>query len=355
MDLRKISASLAMVGILWFGAVQASADEVHLENGSRLIGTVIGIEDGKLTMETDFAGTVTISMDQVARIVTDEPLNVGTEAGEIIQGRLVADDEGAQAIESEAVGIRPLPPVNMSTAWAIGTDSPAERAQRAALEAAMPRWSLRLEAGLNGETGNTERISFNGRVTARRTTDSDRLSIYGAARYTREGGEDTTRYFLAGTGYEVDLSDRLFAFGRVEFEHDRFEDIDLRATGTVGLGYFVIRSPESDLRLRAGFGIQHEDYRSDRPSDTSPIAELGADYRREITPWLNYNFNITYFPTLDDFNDYRIVMENSAEIPLSSDEQWKLRTGVRNNYRGAPSPGLKRLETIYFLNLVMDF
>ncbi|MCC5829489.1 MAG: DUF481 domain-containing protein [Phycisphaeraceae bacterium] len=349
------AASVAAAVFVSGTALVAMADEVHLANGSRLVGTVKAIEDGKLTIETDFAGTITVDMEQVERIVTEQPLNVELGTGEVAQGRMAAGEEGEQLVESEDLGARPLPIGNVTAAWGLGEESPRMRAQRAALEAAQPKWTLRLEAGLTGETGNNERINVNAGATARRATDTDRLTFFGRARFARENSVDTARQFAAGAGYEVDIHRNLFAYGRVEFEHDRFEDIEFRATGIGGLGYFILREPESEWKVRAGLGVQHESFRSDRESDTSLVGELGTDYFRQFAPWLLYNFSFTYIPTFDDLNDYRLVMENSAEIPLGSDEMWKIRAGVRNSYRGSPSPGLKRLDTVYFLNLVVDF
>ena len=39
-------------------------DEILLKNGSRLIGRVTSSRDGTVTIDTEFAGTLQISMDQ---------------------------------------------------------------------------------------------------------------------------------------------------------------------------------------------------------------------------------------------------------------------------------------------------
>ena len=49
-------------------------DEVVLQNGSKILGTITASRDGKLKIETDFAGTLTISLDQVQSMRTAEPV-----------------------------------------------------------------------------------------------------------------------------------------------------------------------------------------------------------------------------------------------------------------------------------------
>lgn len=50
--------------------------ESLLKDGSRLIGTVIAAKDGLVTLKTNFAGTLSMSMDQIVPVNTRNPVVV---------------------------------------------------------------------------------------------------------------------------------------------------------------------------------------------------------------------------------------------------------------------------------------
>ncbi|MCX2193555.1 hypothetical protein LD112_14500 [Pantoea agglomerans] len=57
-------------------AQQATADTVWLNNGDRLTGTIRYLSDGKLAIETHYAGTVTLDWSAVSTLASENPVNV---------------------------------------------------------------------------------------------------------------------------------------------------------------------------------------------------------------------------------------------------------------------------------------
>ncbi len=72
--------------VLLFLAAVAAADEVHLKNGDRLSGTIVTLSAGKLELETDFAGRLSINWGQVDRIETESPIEVVLADGTSLKG-----------------------------------------------------------------------------------------------------------------------------------------------------------------------------------------------------------------------------------------------------------------------------
>ena len=91
-------------------------------------------------------------------------------------------------------------------------------------------------------------------------TDVDRLLVYIQGRYAKQDGSRSENEIFGGMDLEVDLSDRWFVFGKTYLEFDEFENLDLRARATAGMGYFLIRQDHQELKLRAGVGFQHESF-----------------------------------------------------------------------------------------------
>jgi len=295
-------------------------DEVFLKDGSRIVGAVQSVFEQKVVITTDFAGDLTSDMEKVAGIKTDEPVAVQLESGERAMGELNYDAATRQQqVTGELAGQQAVPLARVQRVWPAGAPDPAVAAAQAEAERQKGKWAVHMELGITGQTGNSEIVNVNGRGSLKRTTPQDRLTIYAQGRLSRENGNTTAREVLGGAKYEFDITDRLFAYGGFELENDEFENLDLRATVTGGLGYFIIREEKTELKFRAGLGLQHESF-ADGTNADEPIAELGIDFQHDVNEWLRFTHNTTLFPVLDDIGEFRAVMENAAELPLSSDK-----------------------------------
>ncbi len=334
-------------------AAPVGGDEVVLKDGSRLKGTVVKLDEGNVVIKTDFAGELTIPAAKVAGVSSAKAVNVHLESGNRHVGQLNYSQEQGQrvAVENE---LRPVNVAQVTRMWPQGAEDPEIARLKAAADAEKPVWSLRVEAGINGETGNSDRVNGNGRIEAKRTTPTDRFKLYFLGRYGHENGEDTAREFIGGADLEVDIHKNLFAFGKLELETDKFENLDLRTTVAGGLGLFLIREKETELKVRGGLGFQAESFTNGTNTE-EVIAELGVDFKKEIAPWLLFTHSTTVHPSLEEFGDFRATMENAGEIPLTKDEKWKLRLGIRNQYDSDPNAGAKSLDTFYFANIGIDF
>ncbi len=342
--LRPVSLVAAILAL----PLVALGDEVHLNDGSKIVGTVTRIAGGKVTVKTDFAGDLTVDATKIKGIQTDAPANVQLESGDIAVAKLQYDPAtGAQSVQGDVVGNRPVELKQVTSSWPAGTEDPALVAQRA-------KWKIRLDLGLNGQSGNSEILNFNTGLTIRREAPGDRLTLYGLGRYSRDNGVRSANEIIVGASWEVDLSSRCFWYLKGELEHDEFENLDLRATVTTGLGYFVIREADTELKVRGGIGYQHETFDTGE-SDDQAIGELGVDFRKDIAPWLQYVHSTTINPSFEDIGDVRVVMTNAVDIPLVPDKSWKLRLGVKHQYDAQPEPGIDRLDTFYFANIGIDF
>jgi len=72
--------------LLFFLTATALADEVFLKNGNHLSGTIVFMGEGKLVLETDFAGRLAIDWGHVERLSADAPLTVVLEEGSTLKG-----------------------------------------------------------------------------------------------------------------------------------------------------------------------------------------------------------------------------------------------------------------------------
>lgn len=348
----------------------AHADLVRLSDGSRIHGDIIQYSSAELTIETDFAGEITIAGDKISGFETDTPRVIVLKSGERLIGTLKRQD-GEQILQSELLGDIPLPAKNVAGVYT--TDEPIAEADAqvvdlrqeyedkiAELEAREKKledlWSGRFEFGLNGQSGNKDRLAFNGRAETKRETETERLLLYIEGHYAEDDNERSTNEIFGGANLEVDFTQRWFAYGRGKLEFDEFEDLDLRAVITAGVGYFFIQEEDHEWKGRVGVGYQHESF-DDGTTEDEAILEIGYDYRKDISEWLGFTHTLTYYPSLTDnpLDSYRLFADAALEIPLTRDKAWKVRTGVRGEYDSEPKEDIEKLDTFYFLNFVYDW
>jgi putative salt-induced outer membrane protein YdiY len=334
----------------------AIADELLLNDGSKLVGTIEKLDGGKVLIKTAFAGDLVIDAAKVKGITSAGKVNVQLESGDRVVGQLTYDaTAGTQTVTGDVVGNnKPVKLAQVQRAWRSGTEDPAVIAQRAEAAKFNPAWKIRIEAGLNGQSGNTEKVNFNGAFEARRDTPIDRLLLHGLAHYSRENGVKSKQEFIGGARYEYDVKDLMFTYGAIQLENDEFENLDFRSTLTGGVGLFLIKKEGTELKVRAGLGYEHETFTTGVTTDEG-VSEFGLNLNHDFSKWLRYKHETVVHPSFERIESVRATMVNAVEVPIGTDEMWKIKTGFRNQYDAAAQMGVEKLDTYYFLNLVVDF
>ncbi len=341
--MRALALFFSIAALCW--ASGAAPDEVRTTGGSVLVGRVVSIAGGTLTIETEFGGVVPIPMANVAAVTTDEPRTVRVGATHETQGTLRVEDGRQLLVKSDRY--QPLSLAHLTVLQDLGV--PIVEPPRA-------NWTGRAELGLTGKSGNTDRIDARALVSATRTGERDRLMLTLRGAYAEVEGARSQNEVMGTQIYERDVSPRLFVFEKLELEYDEFENLDLRATLTGGLGYFLLRSERQELKVRGGLAYQHEEFSNGvSTSEDSFLAEFGYDYRLDVSKWFRYTSRFGYYFEPADVDEWRIDAENAAEIPLSQKSGWKLKFGVRNEYDNTPQPGIEELDTTYYTSLVYNW
>ena len=152
----RLIGKLCVAGSLLLAASSAvRADEIVLVDGSKIVGAVTGIAGGKVTIKTDFAGVLVIDEAKVKGITSPEVRNVQLKSGDTVVGALTFDPvANQQKVEGKNVQVGKVEVADVKAVWPEGAKSP----DVLALE---PKWSARIELGLNGQTGNSEALNFN--------------------------------------------------------------------------------------------------------------------------------------------------------------------------------------------------
>jgi putative salt-induced outer membrane protein YdiY len=368
-------------------ATPALADQVVLEDGSLLKGTIKQVADGELVINTAFADDVTLDFSRVKQLSTDKKFMFELNSRDRIVGQLTVDSNGQHKLTQTAFGTVEVNPANIRSIWATDAAKPqvtmvkeeyeqeiqdiktSKEQEVAELKESYEQaintlqqerdklrdpWSGSLAFGVTGASGNTKRFGARGRGDLLRETENERMAMYLEVNYQKEDGEQTVNEKLAGISLERDITRMWFARGTADFEIDDFEELDLRAIATASLGRFFIR--EEDLKFKgfAGLGYRYEGY-SDGTTEKDPTGVLGyaVDYRMNSHLKLFHDF--TYYPSFSSpGKNYLVVTNFGGEMPLAQ-QNWKLRASVRSQYNSMPAPEAEKTDTSYQMNLVYDW
>ena len=337
----------ACIGILVSSSL--FADRLTLVDGSVINGTVKSITGGNAVIATDFAGEISVPADKIVKLNTVSAVEVATEEGTRFSGALEAAG-AATAAENTAITAEnaiALPLNDIKFLWTPGMEDPTLPPSR--------KWDGEVSIDIAGKTGNSEKFDGGAGIIANLTGPVDLLKLYANATYGRENHNTNTKKYVAGADYEHKLCDtEALWYVNAEVEHQTTSGIRLREEIGTGLGYYLIDEDHSKLRVRAGLTAKSRKF-TDGSHDDGFGGEAGLHYEHDIQEWGKWVTDLTYQPSFDSLDDYRILHESSLDIPVLFQYPLALRLGVSNEYNSKIAPGAKRMETSYFAKMVFKW
>lgn len=342
--------------LLLLSAAFVSADVIVTSDGSRLVGTIEQWADGTVVLDTEFAGRLKIDAGKIKSITTEGRLNVEFTSGDRLVGTLTSESRQNETVMHTELGEIPIAPERIKAAWRVGADSPdviaLKQKMEQAQEALKPRWTTTLEVGGSMREGNIDTKKIRGRFDLQRKTDQDLLKFFLAVHFAEQDDLRTENEYKGGIWYENQLDERQFWYTRTELEFDEFENLDLRATASAGLGRYWLKQPERELKTSAGLGYRHEAFNTGRTTGQAVI-DLALNYRVDLAPWVQLTHSGLFSPAIEDFGDYRLDFDTAFVFPFKQ-ENWKLKLGMTNQYSSNPQPGIVRLDNTYYANVVLE-
>ncbi len=154
--------------------------------------------------------------------------------------------------------------------------------------------------------------------------------------FTRNGARSVTREAL-----------------RDEGGFDRIMDIRFYDVAAAGYGFDVIKSSDETLTARAGVSFRDDTYANPLTPD---VNDAGLDFEINHTAKFGTSSlvnRISIVPAFNNFSNFTLTHESFYEIPTAN-PNWKLRIGINNDYN-SHGAGVRKLDTGYFMRLVLDW
>jgi putative salt-induced outer membrane protein len=194
----------------------------------------------------------------------------------------------------------------------------------AAPPAPPPGWSGNAGFGLALNRGNTDTTNLN--LSFEATDDPKTGSVWKfKGLYLRgdNNGEIAVDRLLLEGRNERTLTERVYAFGQLQFLEDQFKDIDYLFAPSVGIGYKLLTLPMTTLSADGGVGIKWEKNPGlDRRTTGVFTGSDKFEHKLSTTASITQAFNALW--KANDFGDALYTFSAGIAAALTTRTQLKL-------------------------------
>ena len=218
--------------------------------------------------------------------------------------------------------------------------------------------ALDREEGMSGEvnvggslaTGNTDTTRLDAEIKARfksgRLEDNYRLSV----EFSEDNGTTTAQRILGSVESRFDMQKKLFVFGFLEYDDDRFSGFNYEIEGAIGAGYKLIDSSNMRFLVQAGPGYRFSKLSVLGTTQDELVVRGSADFVYDISDSTSLS-NVS----IVTWDDARTTLENT--ISLTNDLFGNLATRLSFNvrYNSDPPVFTRKTDTLSKISLVYGF
>ena len=318
-------------------APQLLADEIVLDNSTRLTGTVTSLAGNLLTLTSDYAEPIKIQKEHITRISTDKPVELRLASGEILRGKLKTIDDGRIVVD-RADG-RAATVIDLKSIAAINPPREGE-------------WQGSVTLAGSLETGNTYSSLLQFGADAVHRGEKDRFSMRVLYNIAQEEGTMNTRNVFGAMQYDYFVTKKFYIYpAAVELYNDTFESLILRTIVGPGVGYQVWEEPSKALALEAGISYLNID--RERQGDQRWItARFAANCRFKLTKWLVFTDRLVLYPSLENSI---FPMRNESALRTTVGGKWSLKLADVFEYVNKPAIGRKSPDSLLTIGLQYAF
>ncbi len=289
-------------------ALAARTDVIVLINGDHMTGEVLQMQQGKLQLKTDDAGTVSVKWEKIASVTTAARYDVTMRDTRRLFGRLRPGAAGSLDLVADDGAVTTLAMVDIvwfaqikNTFW--------DRIDG----------SFDLGGSYTRSSGIAD-LAFDLDAKYRRPSDSyAAVFSTNVTRQDGEGGQTTSRYSLK-LNYTKFLRNQWFVSPFALLESNRELGFTLRGTGALSVGRYLVQSNRAQVVLAGGLSAGRES-----PVDLSTVTNVDALAAFEVSifthsyPTTRIDFATLVFPSLDDPGRVRINANGRVKRELFKD------------------------------------
>jgi putative salt-induced outer membrane protein len=210
-------------------------------------------------------------------------------------------------------------------------------------------WKGEGQIGFSQTSGNTDTLDISAGLKLTRDGLKWRQNLHGTVDYERSAGATTASQIVAAWEPDYKFSDRLFAYGLAQYEHNRFAGYDSRETLSGGIGDTVFKSKNFTVDVKAGPAWQRSSY-IDAPSDSQFSAYGALDATWKIGKALVFTENAS-----STYNSQNTELTSNTALTAKLNKALSARIDYQVTYNSNPPVDLGKTDLLTRFTLVYGF
>jgi putative salt-induced outer membrane protein YdiY len=342
MDWRK--SIVIMCTVLFAGTCYS--DELKFKNGDRLTGKIKNLVEGKLIIDTDVMGEVTVELSKIQTFSSDSPIKVHLKDGTVLNQKVLSSDPNYFAIQAgEELQAQQF------KFDSIASINPPPKPK--------PKWTGNLSAGITSVHGNTKIENITASANMSRRTEKDRIRL--SADYAKSEQEDpvtkmeqtTEDWWRSRATYDYFFTKKFFGYLDGRYEKDSIADLDRRVIVGAGGGYQWIESEKMNFSTMAGLASLYEKFDNQTESNSEISLQLGCHLDKQLTKTIKFVNDTTYYPSLEKFSDYYLT--TTAELRANFTDKFFTNFKTIFDYDVTPAIGRGSTDVKYIWGIGYAF
>lgn len=312
--------------LLLMSVTNIFADQITLKNGDRLTGKVIKQDDDKITLQTEFAGEITISKTNVEKVLLDASYSKVAETKvEKKEENTAPDPDAAAAAKNRALG------------FTAGWDGAAN-------------------LGFSFTSGNSKTSTFTAGIRAEKSSERNKWTAYTNSLWNRNRvagiNVTTSNAVWGGLRYDRNITKKVFAFGSYDFERDKPQLLNFRSVVGAGLGYHAVKNDNTELDFFGGAAWNKTWYVGGL-TKSSAEALVGNTLKHKLNDKVKIQQGFTFYPNLTDTGEYRFVFDSTLSADLTKRIGWFVT--IADRYNSLPLLGVEKNDFLFATGLKVGF
>jgi len=217
-------------------------------------------------------------------------------------------------------------------------------------------WKKDLSVGFTQSGGDTRKQLWNFDTTLNRKTPYNETSMKLDSFYSSTNGKMDGKKFYGMLRYAYSFGNSLkwYHYYDMEGDQDYFADIYYRLDPSTGVGYWFSDTDDLKLKAELGVGYQYTNYRIETtPNSSEPVLVPRFFIDKRLIGNLHLSEDLAYYPSLDNFNDYRFRSETDLINQIT--QQWFLKISYIDDFNSIPPSGFKKNDYTWVTSLVYHF
>ncbi len=281
-------------------------DWVRMSSGEWLKGSIEQIHDGDVKFDSDDLDDLELDWDDIVEIRSPRLHTYRFEGRQIVTGTLLMKD-GAFKIDTGSEMLI------------------FERWQFVSMMEGEPKeinfWSSKVSFGLSARSGNTDQADLNMAFRVVRRTALTRLLFDYNGTFSEVDGEETANSHRLDTGFDVYATRRFFvSVPAINVYRDPFQNIALRVTPGIGVGYDVFENGFFNWEVGGGLAYMYSEFVSVQPDEFKEAHDgavfLSTRLELDVTSDVDWDtdYTLAYVPTDADQSNQHLKSVVSVDI-----------------------------------------